>query len=500
MRNGLLAFALPRILPLVLPLVLPLAVAGILVSGCGKSGSLSPNMPPETVIFVSGPVDTVNHVVLLRWLGSDSDGEVIRFEFKWIYEAGQEPSGYDSTVWFPTARTDSSFTVYTPSGYSMPAFVVRAVDDAGDADPTPARQFFQFSNLPPSLAISGSPRLPAVTLPVVTVTWDSSDPDGNINQAHYLVWLDGDESDARLVPAGNAFTLTPDFFDDGAGGYVTGPHTVYVRCVDAGGAASSADTASWIVRAPEGDVLLVDDVPAAQSGAVDPTYRAALNLQLGSGPGTYTVVDIEAANPFRSATDITASFGFFRSVIWYQENNTARSGILALAEPAIRSQLAGDRNVYVCSVTLVGTNGALPSQAFLSEIVGADSVRMNPKTSTSNFSISNNSLLYPGPAVPYDSLSAVVISTNVDALVLRSANEVAFLGRPIVIDSTQTEDWFVGVDRVPAGGGGRFVFLAFPLRFMGNTPPGAPLPAPDPNYAAKTIRRVLYRFGHGSAP
>ncbi|MGH7726200.1 MAG: hypothetical protein ACREOU_12305 [Candidatus Eiseniibacteriota bacterium] len=473
-------------------------LAAILAGGCGTTGSLSPNTPPETVIFVSGPVDTVNHVVRLRWLGSDSDGQVVRFEYKWIYEAGQEPAGYDSAAWSSTTKTDSTFTVFTPSGYSMPQFVVRSVDDAGDADPTPARQFFQFSNQPPTLAIVGTPRLPPSTLPVLTVRWASTDPDGNINQANYLVWLDGDESNARLVPPGNQFTLTPDFFDDGAGGYETGPHTVYVQAVDAGGSASPPDTASWVVRAPEGDVLLVDDVPASLGTAADQAYRAAFDLQLGVGPGTYTLINIDAANPFRTPEDIAATFAFFQSVVWYQDNSTGRSPMLSLSESAIRSSLAAGRNVYVCSVTLVGTNAALPSPDFLGEIVGADSVRLNPKTGTSNFSINNNSLLHPGSNVPYDSLSAVVISTNVDALALRNANEVAFLGKPIVIDSTQVDDWFVGVDRVPSGGTGRFVFLSFPLRFMGNTPPGAPAPAPDPNYAAKTVRRVLYRFGHGA--
>jgi hypothetical protein len=42
--------------------------------------------------------------------------------------------------------------------------------------------------------------------------------------------------------------------------------------------------------------------------------------------------------------------------------------------------------------------------------------------------------------------------------------------------------------------------VTFPLRFLGGTPEGAPPPAPDTNYAEKTIRRVLFRFGHGTSP
>jgi len=128
-----------------LVLALVLAVA----AGCGVKGTMAPNAAPETVVFVEGPVDTVNHVVHLRWFGSDVDGQVVRYEYKFIYQAGQEPSGYDSSAWFSTVRKDSIFAVYTPNGYSMPTFVIRSIDDEGIADPTPARQTFQFKNDPP---------------------------------------------------------------------------------------------------------------------------------------------------------------------------------------------------------------------------------------------------------------------------------------------------------------------------------------------------------------
>jgi hypothetical protein len=157
--------------------------------------------------------------------------------------------------------------------------------------------------------------------------------------------------------------------------------------------------------------------------------------------------------------------------------------------------------MYIDSQTLVGTGGAIPNQPFLEEIVGADSVRFNLTTQTTNFGISTNQVLRPGPAVPYDSLRSVAISTSVDALILENLKEAAFLAPPIVLDSSQVEDWVVGVDRVPAGGAGRLVFLTFPLRFLALAPAGAPPPpAPDPNYGVTTLRKILARFGHGTPP
>jgi hypothetical protein len=475
-----------------------LTFAVLLVAGCGIKGTLVPNTAPETIVFVDGPVDTVNHVVRLRWFGSDPDGHVERYEYRFVYPAGQEPSGYDSSAWLSTERTDSTFVAYAPNGYSMPTFVIRAIDDDGLADPTPARQTFQFSNDPPTVTLVGNPILPPTTLPVATIEWSANDPDGDIGLAHYLLWLDGDEANATLVPPSTSFTLPPSMFSDGAGGYLAGSHTVNIRVVDDGGAVSAPASFTWNVVAPVGEVLLVDDDPAALSAAIDPMYTNAFDRQLGAG--NYTRVDIEAANPFRSAEDLRYAFGLFQSVFWYQENNTVRSGTLALAEPAIRAQLAAGRNVYIDSSILVGTGGALPDQAFLEDIVGADSLQFNQATQTTNYFIGNTQLLHPGPAAPYDSLRAVAISTGVEALILKTLNDAAFVARPIVLDSSQTEDWPVGVDRLPQGGGGRFVFLGFSLRFLGGTPPGALPPTPDANYGERTLRKILARFGHGATP
>jgi len=484
--------------------LLGLAFALAVLAGCGVKGTMAPNMAPETVVFVEGPVDTVNHVVHLRWFGSDVDGQVVRYEYKFVYPAGQEPANYDSSAYFSTVRKDSIFAVYTPSGYSMPTFVVRSIDDEGTADPTPARQTFQFKNDPPTVTLTGNPILPGTTLPVATINWTSNDPDGDIRLAHYLVWLDANEANATVVPSVTTFTLPPAMFSDGAGGYLAGSHTVNIRAVDDGGAVSAPASFTWNVVAPIGDVLLLDDDPAALSVPVDPMYVNALDHQLGAG--NYTKFDLEFANPFRSAQDLTYGFGLFKAVVWYQENNVVRSGTLAMAEPAIRAMLAGGGDVYISSSTLVGTNGAIPSQAFLEEIVGADSVRTNLKTLTTNFNISTGAIFRPvsqpvRPAdfAPFDSLRALGISLSVDALALKSASDAIYLAPPIVMDSTQVEDWLPGVDRVPAGGTGHFVFLTFPLRFMGGTPAGAPAPAPDANYGEKTLRKILwYRFQLGA--
>src|SRR5262244_2895559 len=126
-----------------------------LAGGCAKvSGQLAPDRPPETTIWVTGPVDTVSHTVRVFWDGQDPDGSVSQFEFKWIYAPGSQPAGYDSSLWFPTTVKDSLFTLYAPDSVVAPTFVVRAIDNEGEADPTPARQSFEFQNAAPSVRLN----------------------------------------------------------------------------------------------------------------------------------------------------------------------------------------------------------------------------------------------------------------------------------------------------------------------------------------------------------
>src|SRR5207249_7945192 len=101
--------------------------------------------------------------------------------------------------------------------------------------------------------------------------------------------------------------------------------------------------------------------------AIDQMYQNALDHQLGAG--SYTKLDLQSNNPFRSAADLRYGFGFFQSVLWYEEFTTVRSATLAMADEAIRAQLAAGKNFYVTSASLVGTNGALDDR-FLADIVG----------------------------------------------------------------------------------------------------------------------------------
>jgi hypothetical protein len=118
--------------------------AFVIAVGCSPKKVMNPNLPPETSVFVQGSVDTVSYRAHLYWFGSDADGYVVAYELRFL-----NPDQPADTAWIRTTKTDSVFSVFTPTGTSKPEFEVRAIDDAGLTDPTPATQSFTFSNLPP---------------------------------------------------------------------------------------------------------------------------------------------------------------------------------------------------------------------------------------------------------------------------------------------------------------------------------------------------------------
>src|SRR5437867_4497718 len=109
--------------------LLALGLAPLVLLGCAKKKVLAvPNLPPETQLFIQGPVDAVNHYVHLYWFGSDPDGAVVGYELRF-----KNPEVPADSAWIFTTRTDSIFAVYTPAGFSAARFEVRAIDDS----PTP---------------------------------------------------------------------------------------------------------------------------------------------------------------------------------------------------------------------------------------------------------------------------------------------------------------------------------------------------------------------------
>jgi hypothetical protein len=467
----------PRGLRAWIAAALALALLGVVAAaGCSPSKTLAPNVPPETILHIQGPVDTVNHVVHLYWFGSDPDGEVIGFEWRL-----DNPADTAVARWRYTTRTDSIFKIQTPGGFAKVTFEVRAVDDDSLPDPTPARHdSLKFSNRPPAVAFIDPPSAGTndTTFASVTLRWAATDPDGDA--VSFRVWLDRNQSAVRLT-ADRTITLPSADFCLG-GNYYAGRRTAYVQAVDNGGLLGEIDSTTWYVKAPSGSVwdctrraklLIIDDVPGTTGGGaiVDTMYRnAARRIPLPDS--AFSITRINSRGPFRSTRDLEQTLALFDAVVWYRDLEVTTSSTLLNHQSAVATYLENGGKIYVEGLyILTGQNapGAL-TEDFARRYLGTSDLytRFEIATQETTASWGNEN-------------GGRLTSSLGDALLFQGALPVSGTRAGLRVftpdDTAEVLVWaedgalIAGVsDRLPIGmnvaqpGGGRAVVLAFPLR------------------------------------
>jgi hypothetical protein len=475
----------------VLPILLALVAALACVAGCSPKSALVPNLEPETSLFVQGDLDTVNHVVHLYWFGSDVDGEIRGFELRF-----HNPDAPADTAWRFTERTDSLFTVYSPTGSVTPLFEVRAIDDEGARDRTPAREDFTFSNQAPSVVIMTGPSITDTTFASATFSWLPSDPDGDISQLQYFVWVNSDSTNPRLT-TGTTYTVPSDDFRNDSGNFESKPCTLHVRPVDDGGRAGAPTTRIWYVRAPvagpRARLLIVDDVPTTNTAnfATDTLYQntAARNLPADS----WSVLRLQSTQPFRSALDVEQTFRLFEAVIWYRGSQTDFSPVLRDYQDGIGAYLESGGRFMIEGLNLTegyATNGPL-RESFVRDYLGTDFLHRNFNSTTQDSSAAwgiGNAAVLRSTAFA-DSLRLGAIVGGLRAFAIRDTDDVALWARAGTLTQTTTLDLPVAVT-VPQPSGGRAIMVTVPL-----VAANAPFPSGGPRTAARFLAKVYAQLG-----
>jgi len=455
--------------PIVRLLVAGLATGGLLLA-CSPRRTLAPKLPPETTVFVQGPVDTVSFKAHLYWFGTDPDGEVVGFELRF-----KHPDAPADTQWVRTTLTDSSFSVYTPTGVSRPVFEVRAIDDDGTRDPTPATQTFTFRNLAPTLAILSGPAPSDTTFASVTVSWSASDPDGDIGRATYRLWLDGHEADPNVLTA-TTFTVPTDQFRQG-GALLSGPRSVFVQAIDDAGYATPPQRRDWYVRAPvtgsRARLLIVDDEPGTGAPQVrqDTLF---LNTAVRNLPaGTFTVLKLELTQPFRSTADLEQTFKLFDAVIWYRGPQGSGQPILTNYRDGVARYLESGGRFLIESQQVVqgqGATGIFP-ESWVSTYFGSDFLYKHstdvPGDSSVAWGISFTQGGFPvilRSTAFSDSLGMTLGGYGeLRGFGVRDTQNVAVWARAGNLTQGNAFDVPVAVT-VPQPGGGRLLAFSFPIR------------------------------------
>lgn len=265
-----------------------LVLFGLAACDTGISGTAVDNQPPETELSVRDSslvdnlegADRLSSTVFAAWSGTDPDGFVTSFELR-FYPDDQPPASPDEG-WVTTTSSDSLILLPIPRGERVAnvVFEVRAIDNDGTLDATPARTVFPIENAPPSLRLSAFDQPPDTTFTVFSFGWDADDPEGVANLDRIEISLNDSTSFTPLPPDVEFVTLVGQEAGDGATttearvflgrGFqsttLTVPdlrldaeNTFYARSVDQTDTTSVLQRRTWYVKPISGEVLFVND-------------------------------------------------------------------------------------------------------------------------------------------------------------------------------------------------------------------------------------------------
>ena len=275
--------------------------AALAIGACDRGEALG-NQAPETHLAVKTidrtGADRLNSKVTMSWYGTDIDGYVTGYELS-----------IDGISWKFTTSQDSTFLFAIPPGSDTADITmhVRAIDNYGDRDPSPALLVFPLKNAPPVAEVDAESQSLGTALGVLTYRWTATDPDGNetISGAEIRfnggTWIPIDAKQSMLT-----FVLEPDlgggmgataslYYGNALQAVLTsidglvenGSNILQVRIQDIAGAESEVDSALAVtLQRPSSDILLV----SGQTASVTASFQGWLNaLSL-----TYDVLDLNA--------------------------------------------------------------------------------------------------------------------------------------------------------------------------------------------------------------
>ena len=181
-----------------------LTALGISACQSGFEGTVTANQPPDTRVTATPPaLEETSFTVKFFWTGLDNDGWVDHFEWR-ISDNGRDgfvdQADTLGLAWHSTVVTDSTFSVSADIAlfqtdvdnpqitdpkdfryWQTHTFFVRAVDNLGMADATPAMVSFTATTLSPTINItlpkSNNSIVCVASARALTFGWEGNDPD-----------------------------------------------------------------------------------------------------------------------------------------------------------------------------------------------------------------------------------------------------------------------------------------------------------------------------------
>jgi hypothetical protein len=282
-----------------------LSISSLLLFGC-KKDELIGNQAPETKLSVDSINLTgnnrLNSTIRLSWYGTDIDGYVTNYEYS-----------INNGDWIATNIQDSTFKFSIDAGSDTTdiLFKVRAIDDKGVKDPTPAMVSIPLKNAPPQVTIEQESFPIDTTNLALTFRWRYADPDGDntVTKAFIKVnagsWIEIERNkslitliatntknvgtgDAQLYynVDNNPSAVAINSFNNG------GNNTIYLKVLDIAGSESKIDTSKMVFVKPQtSDMLFLNGQNATIANAyqnlISKAGKSYDYIDLGAGGGKY---------------------------------------------------------------------------------------------------------------------------------------------------------------------------------------------------------------------
>jgi hypothetical protein len=336
------------------PILILVSLLTLVLHSCKTSftGEVNPNKEPETflvadtIIRVDG--DRLNSQVEIRWWGDDPDGYVVGYEFSF------DSIITSSTQWQFTAKQDSTFLLAAPPGQDTVdfPFFIRAIDNSGAADATPAHLIFPVKNSPPAVTFVYTENNPVKSFPVLRFFWEGNDPDGITNLRRYeICWndtlqppylldvtasgavfeginLQAAQTDCRVYVNNNTAAEQLNM----SGLLLNSNNVLYIRAVDNAEAASPYTASAVVfVKKVSSEILMVDGY-SANGGPVEGFYTQQLTAAGFAVVDTLQIFAKENnAYSQQSADNFTQSkiFALFNGIVWFTND---ASGSLSIGQ------------------------------------------------------------------------------------------------------------------------------------------------------------------------
>lgn len=340
----------------------------LMVYACRKDfeGDATSQGTPETYAVVDSIRRDSNNLlsttVAASWWGESKIGFI----------KGYEVSIDNQKTWQFTTQQSDTFLLNLPIGFdkgTLPIFI-RAIDNLGQTDPTPAVMVFPVKNTSPTLLIDYAPYLTGKktsTLPAFRYFWSANDVDGaqdisgieivlndttktplllpgNTIAATFAATHSGLNFDTSLLVYPNSKTVP---FADKLNGVVYNQlNRIYIRSVDRVGAKSAWAADSILVKKPISDMLMVNDYVSSKV-----TVEAFYVNQLKALGSPYDIFDTIESITTQLPTDaFTAKkvMEFYKKIIWYSDNPSFTMGYAQSTTETFFNN--GGRMMMVCEV------------------------------------------------------------------------------------------------------------------------------------------------------